>query len=81
MKDTANATETITPEQQVDAIRAALAAGRKLWLRTYAGAWGVREIKLASNGRESLVKLGRQRCWTWLLRDQLDFLYRQAVAA
>lgn len=62
----------------VSSVQGALQAGRPIWVRTHAGAWGVREIKLSSDKRQALVKMGRQSKWTWLTGQQLEDLARQA---
>lgn len=62
----------------VASIQHALQSGKPIWVRTYAGAWGVREIKLSSDKRQALVKMGRQTKWTWLTGMQLEDLAMQA---
>lgn len=63
----------------VRSIQSALDSGRPVWVRTYAGAFGIREIKVASNGREALVKCGRRSTWEWLTRPVLVDCYAQVI--
>jgi hypothetical protein len=71
----------VNPENAPDlvaVIQFALSAGQPLWVRTQAGAWGIREIKLSSDKRQALVKMGRQKNWVWLTGGQLENLAAQA---
>jgi hypothetical protein len=61
----------------VGQVKNAIAAGNPIWLRTYAGAWGVRDIALGKDGKSVKVLLGRQRNWTWLAYGQLEQLASQ----
>jgi hypothetical protein len=62
----------------VFSVQHALQNGKPIWVRTHAGAWGVREIKLSSDKRQALVKMGRQTKWVWLTGGQLENLAVQA---
>lgn len=61
----------------VSRIKAAIESGQTIWLRTYAGAWGVRDIAMGKDGKSVKVLLGRQRNWSWLAYGQLKQLAEQ----
>ncbi len=64
--------------EMVRSIQTALDAGRPIWICTYTGAYGVREIKLA-NDKAARVKLGRSRSFVWLTHPQLVGAYAQSL--
>jgi hypothetical protein len=62
---------------EVARLKAALVADRPLWLATYVGRWGVRDVAFGRDAKSLKVLLGRQRNWTWLAYGQLEQLLAQ----